>query len=190
MAAVYRPGVPDLQEIFLLFNSFRVLCGVHFGERGVAGINRRLELLLARRGFFCRPETWYPGRPVLVTTNDYGLDLYNGDIGICLPDRDTGDLQVWFERGGGHLRCYSPHRLPRCETVFAMTIHKSQGSEFDEVVVVLPEEDNRILSRELIYTAITRARKAVRLVAAKQTLRLALARNIERCSGLADLLSK
>jgi exodeoxyribonuclease V alpha subunit len=125
---------------------------------------------------------------VLIGRNDYGLDLYNGDIGICLPDRDSGDLKVWFERADGHLRSYSPHRLPSCETVFAMTIHKSQGSEFDEVVVVLPEEDNRVLSRELIYTAVTRARKSVRLVAEKQVLRLALSRSIVRHSGLADLL--
>ncbi len=190
MTAVYRPGSPDLHEIFQLFNSFRVLCGVHYGNRGVDGINRRLELSLAGRGFPCRSGTWYPGRPVLITRNDYGLDLYNGDIGICLPDREKGDLKVWFERADGHLRSYSSHRLPQCETVFAMTIHKSQGSEFDEVVVVLPEEDNRILSRELIYTAVTRARKSVRLVAEKQILRLALSRSIERFSGLADLLAE
>lgn len=190
MAAVYRPGNPDLREIFQLFNSFRVLCGVHYGNRGVETINRRVELALARRGFFCRPDAWYPGRPVLITRNDYGLDLYNGDIGICLPDRDSGDLQVWFERADGSPRGYSPHRLPRCETVFAMTIHKSQGSEFDEVVVILPEEDNRILSRELIYTAVTRAKKSVRLAAEKQVLRLALSRNIVRYSGLADLLAE
>ncbi len=189
MAAVNRPRNHDLREIFHLFNSFRVLCGVHYGNRGVDTINRRVELSLARRGFFCRSDTWYPGRPVLITRNDYGLDLYNGDIGICLPDRDSGDLQVWFERADGSLRGYSPHRLPRCETVFAMTIHKSQGSEFDEVVVILPEEDNRILSRELIYTAVTRAKKSVRLVAEKQVLRLALSRNIVRFSGLADLLA-
>ncbi len=188
MAAANRPRPVNFQEIFALFNSFRVLCALHYGSRGVEPINRQVELALSRRGFPCRPDTWYPGRPVLITRNDYGLDLYNGDIGICLPDREKGELLVFFEGAGGRMRSYPPSRLPGCETVFAMTIHKSQGSEFDEVVVVLPEEDNRILSRELVYTAVTRAKKAVRLVAEKEILRLALSRNIERASGLADLL--
>ncbi len=186
--AMLRSGTADLQEYFALFNSFRVLCALHYGNRGVDPINRQVELALMQRGFPCRPDTWYPGRPILITRNDYTLDLYNGDIGICLPDSEKGELQVWFERTGGGWRSYPPSRLPSCKTVFAMTIHKSQGSEFDEVVVVLPEEDNRILSRELVYTAVTRAKKAVRLVAEKEILRLALSRNIERTSGLADLL--
>lgn len=188
MALANQPGVPDIAAIFAIFNSFRVLCALHHGNRGVDTINRRVELALMQRGYPCRPESWYPGRPILITRNDYGLDLYNGDIGICLLNPGNGELQVWFERAGGGWRSYPPSRLPDCQTVFAMTIHKSQGSEFDEVVVVLPEEDNRILSRELVYTAVTRAKKVVRLVTEKEILRLALARNIERSSGLAELL--
>ncbi len=190
MAAANEPGGADCREVFALFNSFRVLSAVHYGNRGVEALNRRVEQALARRGFGCRPETWYPGRPVIIARNDYGLDLYNGDIGICLTDPGTGELKVWFERADGGLLNYAPSRLPLHETVFAMTVHKSQGSEFDEVVVILPEEDNRILSRELVYTAVTRAKTAVRLVADKEILRLALSRNIERASGLADLLSE
>ena len=193
MARVHAPGNTDLRELFALFNSFRVLCAVHYGSRGVDDFNRRIELFLARRGFFSRSETWYPGRPVLVTRNDYGLELFNGDIGICLKDPDSdggGDLKVWFERPDGGLKSFLPHRLPQCETVFAMTIHKSQGSEFDEVVVVLPEEDNKILSRELLYTAVTRAKKAVRLVAEKEVLRLAVFRNTVRYSGLTEFLEE
>ena len=185
-----RPGGVDLQEIFPVFGSFRVLCALHYGKRGVDGINRQVERALGRHGFPCRPDSWYSGRPVLITRNDYGLDLFNGDIGICLQNRETGELQVWFERADGGWRSYPPSRLPACETAFAMTIHKSQGSEFEEVVVVLPEEDNRILSRQLVYTAVTRAKKAVRLVVDKDILHVALARNIERTSGLADLLTK
>ena len=189
MAAMHQAGPADLQKIFAQFNSFRVLCALHYGNRGVDPINRQVELALMQRGFPCRPNSWYPGRPVLITRNDYSLDLYNGDIGICLADPEKGELLVWFERPGGGWRSYPPSRLPSCKTVFAMTIHKSQGSEFDEVVVVLPEEDNRILSRQLVYTAVTRAKKAVLLVAEKEILRLALSRNIERASGLADLLT-
>ncbi len=188
MAMANQPRAGYILEIFSIFNSFRVLCALHYGSRGVDPINRQVELALMRRGFPCRPDTWYPGRPVLITRNDYSLDLYNGDIGICLQDPEKGEMHVWFERAGGGFRSYPPSRLSGCKTVFAMTIHKSQGSEFDEVVVVLPEEDNRILSRELVYTAVTRAKKAVRLVAEQEILRLALSRNIERASGLADLL--
>ena len=91
----------------------------------------------------------YPGRPILITRNDYGLDLYNGDIGICLWDSVKQSLRVWFERPDGSLKSYAINLLPTFETVYAMTIHKSQGSEFGEVLVVLPKEDNRVLSREL-----------------------------------------
>ncbi len=190
MAAVYRYPQTSVRKIFDTFQRFQVLCGTHYGHRGVAGINRGVETFLARRGFDCRSDSWYSGRPVLVTRNEYSLDLFNGDIGICLPDPADGSSKVWFERSDGGLRSYSPYRLPSCETVFAMTIHKSQGSEFDEVVVVLPEEDNRILSRELLYTAFTRAKKVVKLAAGRQVFAQALSRKIERCSGLADLLQE
>ncbi len=188
MEEVLCSHAADVRRIFTAFSSFQVLCATHYGSRGVEGINRMVESSLGRRGFACRPDSWYPGRPVLITRNDYSLDLFNGDIGICLPDPLEGSLKVWFEKADGRLKSYSPFRLPACQTVFAMTIHKSQGSEFDEVVVVLPEEDNRILSRELLYTAATRARKAVKLVAEQQILLQALSRNIERSSGLADML--
>jgi exodeoxyribonuclease V alpha subunit len=190
MEEVYRYPEIDVRKIFAAFNSFQVLCGIHYGRLGVEGINSRVESSLARRGFDCRSDSWYPGRPVLITRNDYSLDLFNGDIGICLPDSSDGPMKVWFERSDGSLKSYSPYRLPSCETVFAMTIHKSQGSEFDEVVVVLAEEENRILSRELMYTAVTRAKKSVKLVAGKQVFEQALSRNIERFSGLADLLKE
>jgi exodeoxyribonuclease V alpha subunit len=190
MEEVHRNPEPDVRNIFAVFNSFQVLCGVHYGNRGVEGINSRVESLLARRGFDCRSDSWYLGRPLMITRNDYSLDLFNGDIGICLPDRNEGSMKVWFEQSDGTLRSYSPYRLPRCETVFAMTIHKSQGSEFDEVAVVLPDEDNRILNRELIYTAITRAKKSVKLVTERLVFEQALSRNVVRFSGLADLLQE
>ncbi len=178
----------DIQKIFQSFQSFQVLCCTHHGERGVRGINQRVERSLAAKGFECKSETWYPGRPVLITRNDYGLDLYNGDIGIYLPGMGQQGGKVWFERPDGSVKGYSPNRLPQCETVFAMTIHKSQGSEFSEVVVVLPEADSRILSRELIYTGVTRAKSVVRLVSDKAVLGFALERNIRRHSGLQDFL--
>lgn len=188
MQEAQDPGNLDIREILTVFNRFQVLCGVHYGNRGVEAVNLGVEQYLVQQGFACRPDSWYSGRPVLITRNDYSLDLFNGDIGICVEDSGAQAMQVWFEGADGRLKSYSPYRLPPCETVFAMTIHKSQGSEFDEVVVVLPDDDNRILSRELIYTAVTRAKKAVNVVADREVFTQALVRNIVRHSGLADLL--
>lgn len=188
-AAKIAPEHADIKKIFKSFQEFQVLCAVHFGERGVYSMNRNIERNLGARGYVCQSDTWYPGRPVLITRNDYNLGLFNGDIGICLPDPKDGSARVWFEKADGGLQNYIPNRLPPHETVFAMTIHKSQGSEFNEVVVLLPEEDSRILSRELVYTGVTRARKVVRLAAEEDVLALALKRNVRRYSGLRGFLN-
>lgn len=188
--SIRYPGEPDVRRIFSFFNRFQVLCGVVFSDHGVMAINRRVEQSLSLKGLHCRYNEWYPGRPILITHNDYGLDLYNGDIGICLWSSEKQGLRVWFERSDGSLQSYAMNLLPSFETVYAMTIHKSQGSEFDEVVVVLPKEDNRVLSRELIYTAVTRAKKKVRLVADRSILTLALLRQHKRHSGLGEMLTE
>jgi exodeoxyribonuclease V alpha subunit len=179
-----------LDTLLQKFNSFRVLCALHHGPRGVAGINRQVIAALIRAGFPCRLEGWFPGRPVLITRNDYSLNLYNGDVGLCLAEENTGELKAWFIGEDFRPRGYALGILPPCETAFAMTIHKSQGSEWPEVVVVLPEEDTPLLTRELVYTAVTRARSAVCLVSAQPLLSLAISRRTSRCSGLLQLLSK
>lgn len=178
----------DYNDVFQVFNTFRVLCGLRLGRFGIEGINRLVERVV--RAGQDQHNQWYTGRPVMILRNDYGLDLYNGDIGICLPDPDDQDrLKVWFEVGDGEVKPFLPFRLPRCETVYAMTIHKSQGSEFDEVLIVLPEEDNQLLSRELIYTAITRARKKITISCNRTVWNLALSRKTKRSSGLVAMLS-
>ncbi len=179
-----------LEPVFSAFADFQVLCSVHYGDRGIAGVNRKVEFYLAGEGFECKPDSWYAGRPVLVTRNEYSLGLYNGDIGICVPDPDDNKLKVWFEKKEGGFKSYLPYRLPRCETAFALTIHKSQGSEFGEILIVLPLEDNRLLCRELLYTAVTRARECVRIAAEKQIMELGLSRRVQRYSGLAGQLKK
>ena len=190
----YRPymdliaGQAGPEQIFAAFNRFRILCAVRQGSRGVEGINQSVEQYLGQKGYDCLSRIWYPGRPVLITRNDYSLDLYNGDIGICLPDPGDGSPRVWFERPDGSLKSCLPYRLPQCETAFALTVHKCQGSEFDDILVVLPGEDRAVLSRELIYTAVTRARKGVLVSAAKEIFAPALARKIQRFSGLGDML--
>jgi exodeoxyribonuclease V alpha subunit len=138
------------------------------------------------------PGAWYPGRPVMILNNDYSLNLFNGDIGICLPDPgapEPGGFKVWFEREDGSLKGYQPYRLPPCETVFAMTIHKSQGSEFGEVLVVLPPTDTLLLTRELIYTAITRARTKALIAGDQAIFMAAVNRTISRFSGLHAMLT-
>ena len=193
MAAAAQAGdVAEIQELFTRLNRFRVLCAVHQGPRGTAMVNAAIESGLRDSGCAIpSDDAWYPGRPLLVTRNDYSLDLFNGDVGICLPDRSRGGRSaVWFERPDGRLRSVLPSRLPQCETVFAMTVHKSQGSEFEEVLVVLPDRDSPVLSRELVYTAITRARKSVAIAVRREVLALAAGRSLDRFSGLAAMLDQ
>jgi exodeoxyribonuclease V alpha subunit len=129
----------------------------------------------------------------MILSNDYSLNLFNGDIGLCLPDFAAADsstgFKVWFEREDGSLKGYQPYRLPPCETVFAMTIHKSQGSEFGEVLVVLPPTDTLLLTRELIYTAITRARTKALIAGDQAIFMAAVNRTISRFSGLHAMLT-
>lgn len=179
----------EIQDIFDQFSKFKVLCGVRRGPSGVEGINRKVEEYLVTKGYDCENQ-WYSGRPVMISRNDYNLGLYNGDVGICLAAPDGGGFKVWFEQPNGGLRCFPPFRIPACETVYAMTIHKSQGSEFEDVLVILPSQDSRVLSRELIYTGITRAKESVMLSATKENLDLVISRKVERFSGLVELLKK
>jgi exodeoxyribonuclease V alpha subunit len=123
----------------------------------------------------------------MITHNHYPLGLYNGDIGLTWPDAQ-GRLKVWFEGEGGALRDISPQQLPRHQTVFAMTVHKSQGSEFDHTLLVLPERDTPVLTRELVYTGCTRARRGLTLMAREEMIGVALDRTIQRTSGLVDAL--
>lgn len=187
-SALQGAGSPDPAGVLAALNRFRILCALQHGRRGVVAVNHQIELFLAGCGFAIRPGTWYPVRPVLITRNDYGLGLFNGDIGVCLHHPDSGELRVWFERTEGGLRSFAPSRLPECQTVYAMTIHKSQGSEFEEVAVLLPEEDSRILGRELLYTAVTRARKKVLVLSGEEVLHLTVSRTVERYGGLGDFL--
>ena len=126
----------------------------------------------------------------MVTQNDYNLALYNGDSGIILPDPEAdGELRAFFISAEGRLRRFLPSRLPVHETAFAITVHKSQGSEFERVLLILPAADTPILTRELLYTAITRARRQVEIRASEEVLRMTIGRQVSRKSGLRDALS-
>jgi exodeoxyribonuclease V alpha subunit len=181
-------AAPDPAAALRAFGTFRLLCAVREGPLGLATLNRIAEQALAGAGVI-RPEGGrYAGRPLMVTANDYALRLYNGDVGLLLPDPDAGgELRAWFETADG-LRRLSPHRLPPVETLYAMTVHKSQGSEFNEVVLVLPPQDSRVVTRELIYTGVTRARWVLTLIAGTARLVQGVERRVQRSSGLYDAL--
>ncbi|MDP3009575.1 MAG: exodeoxyribonuclease V subunit alpha [Methylococcales bacterium] len=177
----------DFTDIYQAFNRFQVLCSNKEGKNSVTDINSRVEQKLAQNGRIHIAGLWYSGRPVLVTQNNPALHLYNGDIGLCLPDKDqVGKLMVFFQRPDGSVKSYLPSRIAQCETVFAMTIHKSQGSEFEEVLIVLPELINPVLTKELLYTAITRAKKTVKLVANEAIFMAAIQQKVARVTGLVD----
>ncbi|MNM22572.1 RecBCD enzyme subunit RecD [compost metagenome] len=170
------------------FEAFRILCAVREGEWGVAGLNTAIELRLEKEGLIRRGE-WYVGRPVMVTRNDYGTGVFNGDIGLTLRDpARPGSLRVYFLEGE-NVRSVLATRLRHVETAFAMTVHKSQGSEFRHTVLVLPQEGGAMLARELVYTGITRARDFFTLVSPTQAVLFdAILRRTQRASGLRGLI--
>ncbi|MGI8803142.1 MAG: exodeoxyribonuclease V subunit alpha [Solirubrobacteraceae bacterium] len=183
VAAAARSG--EAREALAALGAFRVLCAHRRGPEGVSAWTERIEGWLggfAADGPPSMTTRWYVGRPLLVTENDYELRLYNGDTGVVVatgPDR----VRVAFERRGEILE-FSPARLGAVETVYAMTIHKSQGSQFDTAAVLLPPPTSRILTRELLYTAATRARRMLILAGPEESIRAAIARPVARASGL------
>lgn len=187
-------------KVLTAFDQFQLLCAVRKGPWGVEVLNERIAQALQRRGLLEQDHGWYEGRPVLVTRNDYSLGLMNGDIGIALRLPEPPDspgaiprqvLRVVFPRndGSGALRYILPSRLSAVETVFAMTVHKSQGSEFAHCALILPDVLNPVLTKELVYTGITRARHWFSLVESHAgVFEQAVQRRVERRSGLRKAL--
>ncbi|WP_175044931.1 AAA family ATPase [Burkholderia lata] len=178
--------VPDPLPLFDALNRFRILCATRSGLRGAEHVNALVAAHVrhAARVPLAVGAHWFTGRPIMVTRNDYAFGLFNGDIGIALPDAH-GVLRVWFRRADGTARAVSPAALPPHETAFALTVHKSQGSEFDEAALVLPASFGRVLTRELVYTAVTRARTRVQVIGPRRVLAQAVATRTQRDSGLA-----
>lgn len=188
----YRRAVTSGQppeRVMTALEQFRVLAAVRAGPRGVDALNAAIERALGLSRLRRPGSPWYPGRPVMITRNHYGLGLYNGDVGVALPDAKAGgELRVFFPAADSGMRALPPLRLPEHQTVYATTVHKSQGSEFDRVAVVLPDPPSALVSRELLYTAITRARDQVQLWASRQAVTAAIAQPTRRDSGLREAL--
>ncbi|MCL2160990.1 MAG: exodeoxyribonuclease V subunit alpha [Betaproteobacteria bacterium] len=175
-------------KIFTAFERFRVLVAVRHGLRGLAAINARLERH-ARTvlGIDSAAGPFWAGRPVIVLENDPVTRLFNGDVGLCLPDHN-GDITAVFPAPDGGIRTIAPRRLPEHDTAFALTVHKSQGSEFSEVLLLLPARPMRVLSRELLYTAVTRAARRVTIVSDAAVFEAGCLKRSVRFSGLGERL--
>ena len=177
----------DARAALTALGGYRLLCAHRRGPYGVSDWTSRVQAWLSAALEHLELEQRdYVGRPLLVTENDYELGLYNGDTGVIVDAGAQGGRAV-FERGGELLR-FSPLRLSAVETVYAMTVHKSQGSQFDTAAVLLPSVQSRILTRELLYTAVTRARRELILVGTEAAVREAVARPVARASGLRERL--
>jgi exodeoxyribonuclease V alpha subunit len=187
------------RHVLSAFARFQLLCAVRNGSEGTIAMNAHVAELLHSHGAIEAEHGWYEGKPVMVTRNDYSLGLMNGDVGIALrvPGEDGSvALRVAFQTmstastGGGRMRFVPPSRLTALEPVYAMTVHKSQGSEFDHAVLVLPDDMDTWLTRELIYTGITRARTQFGCCASLATLRKGIAQTTSRRSALKERLSQ
>lgn len=180
-----------VRSVLHSFEAFRILCAVREGEWGVAGLNEAIEQRLDAAGLIRRRGEWYVGRPVMITRNDYGTGVFNGDIGLTLADpARAGSLRVYFLEGDD-VRSVLATRLRHVDTAYAMTVHKSQGSEFRHTVLVLPRERGTMIARELIYTGITRASAEFTLITpGGAVLAEAIARRTQRASGLREMISQ
>ncbi|RLM25894.1 exodeoxyribonuclease V subunit alpha [Brenneria alni] len=178
---------PD--EVLLAFQRYRQLCALREGPFGVAGLNQRIEQALHKAGLIQLSRhslnRWYIGRPVMIERNDAVLGLFNGDIGIAMMS-EKGEMRVYFQLPNGKTKSVAPSRLPPHDTAYAMTVHKSQGSEFEHTALVLPNQYLPVLTRELVYTAITRARQRLSLYTDIKILCRAVKTPTQRHSGLAE----
>ncbi|HKK45879.1 MAG TPA: exodeoxyribonuclease V subunit alpha [Balneolaceae bacterium] len=174
------------EEALAVYDHFRVLSAHRRGPWGVESLNRLIEHILQREGLISKYESWYVGKPVIINTNDYTLGLHNGDTGICLRDENE-EFRVFF-RNENKIRSILPARLPDYRTAYALTVHKSQGSEFEKVFLILPDSPSKIVTRELLYTAVTRARKQIDIFGREMVFKDGILKKLERFSGLRDRL--
>lgn len=176
---------PNPSAALDLFERFRILCAVKEGPFGAQNLNAVCEYILRKAGLITGFEGYYHGKPLIVGKNDYRLHLFNGDIGVVWRHAHDKTLQVYFkDYQNGGLRAFNYYNIPSHETAYAMTVHRSQGSEFEHVLVVLPDKDNQILTRELVYTGVSRAKQAVEIWSGADLFIKTVSRLMRRKSGL------
>ncbi len=186
----FRPVIASNspEEMFKALKNFRLLSPHRRGPLGVEYLNQKVEDSLIAKGLVYKYEKWYHGRPIIINHNEYSLNLNNGDVGICFHDTQ-GDKKILFPKETGFMSI-APSRLPDFSNAFALTVHKSQGSEYDHVKIVLPDKVSPVLTRELLYTAVTRARSSVEITGKREVLSEGIKSRLQRSSGLKDLLWK
>jgi exodeoxyribonuclease V alpha subunit len=177
----------DLLHRLQANNQFQLLCAHRKGQWGVEELNLHVEALLREQHLISTQGSYYNGKPIIISRNNYQLNLFNGDIGL-LTYSSSGQLKACFSKPDAGIRQLSPARLPTYQTAWALTVHQSQGSEFDRVLLVLPGEISPVLCRELIYTAITRARKSICIIGNQDVLANAILTKTQRQSGIGDRL--
>lgn len=185
--AMHKAG--SVKQAFTVFHKYQILCAVWKGAAGVDSINEQLEQALKLKQSLPAETEFYAGKPLMMTSNAYQFDIHNGDIGIVWPD-NNGDLKVWFELGDDKYRQLSLSQCPQHKTAYAMTVHKSQGSEFNKVLLVLPSSEVAVSTRELFYTGITRASESVEIWASEERIRSTIELKTQRVSGLMQRLQK
>jgi len=193
LAANFEPLIEaaktgDPATAFQAYRAFGILNALRQGPMGSEALNRQIEHALRLKGTIPASGVWYPGKPVLVTQNDYRLKLFNGDVGISLPGEDG--LKFYFETPDGQYRSLSPNRLPAVETAFALTVHKSQGSEFDQVALLIPETPGALKNRELLYTGVSRAKQGLTLYGGQEAVHRAVTTPRQQASGLGKMLTR
>ncbi|MGL5359916.1 MAG: ATP-binding domain-containing protein, partial [Shewanella sp.] len=193
LKALSAPTRGSTFAIIERFNQYRILCAMRAGDYGVEGINNAVTKALAKAKLIQPQQEFYLGRPIIIQSNDYNLGLFNGDIGLILQDEAKPErLMAHFIKADGSQLKVLPARLPRHETCYAMTVHKSQGSEFNQVALVLPPQPSlaqwQLLTKELIYTAITRAKNHFSCLGTQAVFERACSQITQRASGLADRL--
>ena len=180
---------PSCAIALQLLDHFRILCALRKGPFGTMRINSVIEKKLVEMNYIDPASRFYHGQPIMITQNDYSLKLFNGDTGIIFNNPDKkGETKAYFQENDNTIRSFHTSALPAHATVYAMTIHKSQGSEFDNVMLVLPEKESPVLTRELLYTAVTRTKEKIQIVGSEKIISYAVSQNIERRSGLKDML--
>jgi exodeoxyribonuclease V alpha subunit len=177
----------DIAQAIEKLNELRILSVIRHGNQGVTGLNARVEKYLQKKGRIDLSHVFYENRPVMVTRNHPELNLFNGDVGIVRKDKESGKMRIWFINEERNVISFSPGLLTEVETVFAMTVHKSQGSEFNQVLLVMPKsEEVPILTRELLYTGITRAKQKLTIQGTKEVIMKASEGRVMRASGITN----